>query len=253
MYKGMLALLVLAAFSSCGGPGSSPLGSPVGITEPGGRIEELVHQVSETGGERLLVKPNIDSPEALESYRQIKINEAAEILEATKEASKEAPYYPVVITMNRPIPLSELNSLIRNYNPTTAKEVTILLEKKVKALPKTELVEGRDMLFIEQVKFVSTTGNGKLSYETLSDAAQVAGLEAKLAAKELRYNGVANYELVRGVTSVRGGIHRDSLMRLENEPQVFLADIGPKEFYDRSVATALWNDVYEYVEKYSNR
>ena len=251
----IFALLFFITMASCGGRGglSSGAGPSPDIAQGPAELEQLIYDTTNTGEQRLRVEPNIQSPDDLLRYRELKIAQAAEILEMTKEQSEDRPYYPVVITMRRPVSLPQLNRLIRNYNPTTSQEVTKLLERNIKALPKTEIVKDVDMLVIDLVKFVSTSGGGQLSPETLSDPVGLARLEAKLAVREMEHNGVFNYQLIRGVTSISGGIHREHLMRLEGEPTVFLADIGPKELYEGEVTAALWGDIYDEVDQYANQ
>jgi hypothetical protein len=244
----IFALFLLVFIFGCGAPISAP--SPNVVQIPPGEIEQLQYETMENGEQRLRVRPNIQSYDDLLAYREMKIQEAKEILDATKDQSAETPYYPVVVTMRRPVTLSELNNLIRDYNPTTKGEVSVLLNRNVKALPKADLVKNVDFLLIDQVKFVSSTGNGQLSYETLSDPVSLANLESKLAARDMKYNGTSSYELIKGITSVTGGIHREQLLNLENEPAVFLADIGPMDLYEGKAAAALWGDVYAEVERY---
>ncbi len=250
--KVCLVFLLFVLCSCKSGSGIWGKSMPDVSTQPGMPLEELIYETMDNGEQRLRVKPNIFSREDLLAYRELKISQAREILDATRDQSQKSPYYPVVVTMKRPISFSELNRLIKKYNPTTSKEVAILLEKNVKALPKVELIKDVDTLVVQQLRFVSTVGGGQLSYESLSDPVGLARLEAKIAAKEAQYNGVTNYELVRGVISIKGGVHRDHLMNLEDEPEVFLADIGPKEIYDGTVNVALWEDIYEDVELYMN-
>lgn len=253
MFARITVLLALLLFSACGTSvpvGDGQMSNDIAVTGPA-ELEQLIYETGDTGDQRLIVRTNIGSREDLLKYRDMKVTQAARILEETRDRSQERPYYPVVVTMRRPVSLPELNRLIGRYNPTTAKAATKLLEKNVKALPKVELVKDVDMFIVDQVKFVSTTGGGQFSYETLSDPAGLARLEAKLAAREMKYNNVDNYQLIKGVTSIRGGIHRDRLMGMEEEPDVFLADIGPKELYDGTVPVALWEDVYGAVAQFT--
>jgi hypothetical protein len=253
--SGRLCLvLIIFILSSCGTGANSQFDvSPSIGSDPLQGLEQRTYQTTDSGQQAVLLKPVIQSPDDLTAYRNLKIAEAQAILDATKEQSKDKPYYPVVITMWRPVSLTELNQLIRSYNPSTSPEVTKLLYQHVKALPKTEIVKDVDKLVIDQVKFVSTTGSGQLSYETLTDQVALAELEAKLSAKEMELNAVTDFQLIAGITSIKGGIHRDQLMQLENEPQVYLADIGPKELYDGSVVGAKWNDVYKEVNQYTTK
>jgi len=195
------------------------------------------------------VEPNIRSTDDLKAYREQKIAEIEKILDETQEESVDKPYYPVVITMNRPVSLVEMRQMLGKYNPSMAS--VLRSGDTINYLPKADLIKNEDALIINSVKFVSTEGGGQLSYDTLTKENEMSKLEKQIATKEKELNGVDDYQLVRGVTSVVGGIHRDNVLPMQDDPRVFLADIGPADMYEGRVSVALWDDVYEEVEKYS--
>ncbi|MFA4874002.1 MAG: hypothetical protein WC956_03565 [bacterium] len=215
-----------------------------------GQLEQRTTVTSPEGGDLLIIKPNINSRDELMQYRELKKAQALQILQKTWGASGERPYYPAIITMARPITIAELNDLISSYNPSVKSSLTKSGRSSIARLEKAEFVAGVDKLVINNIRFNSTTGKGQLSYETMSDERQLADLEQGLAAKESELNGIEQYQLVEGITSVFGGVHRENVISLFDDPRIFLADIGPAEIYDGKIADARWDDVSALVSKY---
>ncbi len=216
-------------------------------------LEDRTYQRTPDGVEVVRITPAIRSRDDLEAYRELKVAEAAEILVLTEEASRERPYYPVIVTLAQPITIAELNDMISHYDPSISTSLTGVKASPSTHLAKAELVKGVDTLVVSTVRFHSTTGAGQLSYETMSDPGQLAGLEQGMAANEEELNGITEYELVTGIVSLLGGVHRDEVMRLNDDPRVFLADIGPIDMYRGDVAYAYWDDLSEEVARYFNR
>jgi hypothetical protein len=238
-----LWLCILATFlAACDGAGhltSYEPPSPNVVPQHTGDLETLTYETTGSGEVWAKVIPNIYSKEDLLAYRDMKIAEAAEILELTKDETEEKPYYQAVITMRRPLPLPQFMELIQGYNSSTAKSGGL-----------TDLVPGEDKLIVNVVRFVSTSGGGQLSAESLSNAEELAELESKVSNYERQFNGVNDYQLIKGVTSILGGIHRDRVMRIQDEPDVFLADIGPAGLYQGTADRASWDNLYPQVEEY---
>lgn len=226
-------------------------GLDAGLNEPApsGDLEIITYEEGADGETIARVETNINSKEDLQAYREQKLAETEDILDATEEDSAEQAYYPAVITMKRPVSLAEMRSMLSAYDPTVAD----LLKKSgpIKFLPKAELIKNQDALVIDSVKFISTTGQGQLSYETLTQEKELSKLERQIATKEKELNGVEDFQLVKGVTSVRGGIHRDTIMQMQDDSRVFLADIGPAKMYEERPDVVVWEDIYEEVEIYS--
>ncbi|MFH1652464.1 MAG: hypothetical protein ABIE74_00245 [Pseudomonadota bacterium] len=246
-----ILILCLTVLISCGGNSSDVESStdPSVVTE-NSELETLTYWTDPNTGDTVLgVQPNINSKGELLAYREQKIEEAEQILALTRNKSVEKPYYPVVITMNKPISLAEVRQMLGRYNPSVAKVLKSV--GSINYLPKAELVKNEDALIIGSVKFVSTEGGGQLSYDTLTREKEMSKLEKQIAFKEKELNGVENYRVVKGITSVTGGIHRDSIMSIQEDANVFLADIGPIDMYKTKPETVLWNDIYRDVEKYS--
>ena len=249
----LIAVVFLAVFvAACGGEGSnasesaSPLPDEPGSDNlPNTELELVVYDDRGV----LHAIPVIGSQEDLEAFRAYKLTQIEHILAETRSESADKPYYPVIITMNRPVSLAEMRQMLSQYNPTVAKFLTT--NPLVKYLPKVELVKNEDRLLISTLKFVSTQGGGQMSYDTLTNDEEISRLEEQIAIKEKELNGVDGYQLFKGITSVYGGIHRDSILPIQQHPYVFLADIGPVEMYEQRPESVLWDDVYEEVEKYS--
>lgn len=214
-------------------------------------LEENVYEVTPEGGMVMSVRPNIESLDELLQYREFKLHEITEILDITEDASAESPYYPVVVTFQKPVTLSELNQILTGYNPSFQKAAKFSTAGD-KSLLKADAERGTDGLIINAVRFNTTTGHGQLSYDSISDLEGLSQLETKLAEKELDLNGIDNFELVKNVTSIIGGVHRQSVMPLNNDPHVYLADIGPAELYKGEVVYAFWDDLTQFVNKYLN-
>lgn len=214
------------------------------------RLEQRTVETTPDGVGIMVVRPTIASRDDLLRYRELKVAEAAEILAVTGERATKTPYYPVIVTLAQPITLAELNDLISQYDPSLQKKVSAAGPSLSKYLAKAELVKDSDQLLPHAVRFLSSTGRGQLSYETMTNAEELAALEAGLAAQEEQENGIADFQLVAGVTVVLGGVHRDGLMPLNNDPRVFLADVGPRELYTGEVQDAIWDDVSNLVATY---
>lgn len=249
MYHKLLLIFCLAFILCACGDDSTTEGLPdESVSENPPNTELEILNYNDQGV--LRVQPNIHSKDDLIAYREQKLTEIEGILKATEEASIEKPYYPVVITMQRPVSLADMRKMLSEHNPTMAK---VLRSTAVKYLPKAELVKDEDTLLISSVKFVSTAGEGQLSYETLTQEKEISKLEKQIADREKELNGVEDYQLIKGVTSVVGGIHRDSVMPIQDDPRVFLADIGPADMYEGQAEMTLWDDVYKEVEQYGNQ
>jgi hypothetical protein len=216
-------------------------------------LENRTYQRTPEGEEVVRIVPQIRSRDDLEAYRELKREEAAEILVLTEEASWERPYYPVIVTLAQPITITELNDMLSHYDPSISTSLGRGKASKNARLIKAALVKNEDKLIVNTVRFHSTTGKGQLSYETMSDAEQLVALEQQLAAKEEELNGITEYQLVSGIVSLLGGIHRDDVMTLNDDPRVFLADIGPIDLYQGDVAYAHWDDLSDEVARYFNR
>jgi hypothetical protein len=216
------------------------------------QLEVREQETTPEGEDVLRVGPNVESRDELMMYRELKIAEAAEILAITEEASKERPYYPAIITLAQPLTLAQFNELVAHYNPSIQKSLSAMGSSKSAQLGKAELVKGVDKLVVNAVRFNSTNGKGQLSYDTMADGEQLASLEEGLAAKEQELNQIEDYQLVAGITSLVGGVHRDDVLSLHDDSRVFLADIGPIDLYEGSVDYALWDDVSDLVAKYLN-
>jgi hypothetical protein len=216
------------------------------------RLEERSYDTAPDGEKVVRVAPKINSRDELLMYRELKKAEAAEILGMTEEASAENPYYPAVITLAKPLTIAEFNELISNYDPSIKKAMTAAGLPKATHLEKAEIVKDVDKIIASVIKFNSTTGKGQLHYETLADEQQLKQLESELAKQESEQNSIEDYELVKGITSFGGGVHRTDVMNLYDDPRVFIADIGPIDLYEGSVQFARWDDVSELVERYLN-
>ena len=257
--SGRLCLvLIIFILSSCG-TGAKPSFEDPNIDKPSADVSPIIPPELEVKTsdktpndetwER--VKPDIRSKKDLITYRDLKNAEAKYILETTADQSNDTPYYPVVITMNKPITLPQLLSLIGRYNPSLSKSVQAKAITTMQYLPKVETVAGEDRLIINVVKFESSNGRGQLTAETLSKPDELEALRSQIAEREL--NDAADFELIKGVTSIMGGVHRDSFFAVQEDTDVFLADIGPKELYTGEVDRASWNDVYDEVSRYLDK
>lgn len=255
MFGRLVLTFLVLVICACGGHPSVDFPEAISPDETADQdpsptdLETVTRQEGENGGTVIFVQPNIHSKEDLMAYREQKIAEIEGILEATAEQSIETPYYPAVITMKRPVSLANLRKMLARYNPTVAAALQLATEP-VLYLPKVQLVESQDALVIQSAKFVSTQGGGQFSSETLSDEKQLSKLEKQIAQKEKELNGIEDYRLIKGVTSIRGGIHRDSVLSLQEDPNVFLADIGPAEMYEDPMNLAVWADLSYQAEKY---
>lgn len=238
--------------ASCGLEGTMGAGSSLAINGEGSAgaalYEERMYETGPQGEEVVRIVPRINSYDDLIAYREMKHDEAKRILNSTRDRSGDRPYYPVVITMKKPVPLQTFRAMLGEYNPSVAKALTE--EGSIKYLPKGALVVDKDTLLADFIKFNSTVGHGRLAYETLTSDGEILKLERQIAAKQRELNGVGDYQLVKGVISVTGGIHRDTVVKMQGDPRVFLADIGPPELYEDTVQGALWEDIYALVEQY---
>ncbi len=216
------------------------------------QLEERVYDMAPDGEQALIVRPNINSRDDLLRYREMKIAEVAEILDLTEDASGERPYLPVVITMARPVTIAELNDIISRYDPSVEKAIGSAGFERSACLGKAVLAKGVDGLLPAAIRFNSTTGRGQLHYETMANVDELSEIEEALAAREEEMNGISDFELVKGITSVIGGIHRDDALSVYDDPRVFLADLGPLDLYRGEVVHAFWDDVSDFVERYLN-
>jgi len=250
MLKRSFMLLALLFFAcSCTTGVEIPWGPNADVSQ----LEERIYDKTPDGEDALVVRPNIASRDDLLRYRDMKILEAQEILELTEERGGERPYFPVVITLAQPIPISELNDMLSGYDPSMEKSIAALGPSKSVQLGKAQFEKGVDRILPNIIRFNSTTGRGQLSYDSMSDGKQMARMEDELAKLEREQNGIEGFELVAGVRSVMGGVHRDGLMALYDDSRVFLADIGPIELYRGDVVTAYWDDVSDLVSTYLSR
>ena len=244
-------LFVLVMFSGCGLGKAVMNDSDLDISgEDSGKLENRSYGTAPGGETILFVEPNVNSRDELAAYREFKIAEAAQILELTKAQGEDRPYYPAFITFAKPLSIAELNELITRYDPSVQKALAAHGASKSANLLKANLVKGEDALLIHSVRFNSTVGGGQLAYETMADSEGLSKLEEGIASQERELNGLSDYQLIAGITSIAGGVHRDSVLTINDDPQVFLADIGPQDLYEGKVAYARWDDVSELVEKY---
>ncbi len=247
--KSLISIGLMSLLCAC----STGMIKDISLDEPStnmGHLEERKYDITPDGEQALRVVPHIRSRDELLRYRESKMAEAAEILAMTEEASAEKPYYPAVITLKRPLSIDEFNKLLSNYNPSVQKALSAPGFSKAAHLSKAELTKGEDKIIASVIRFNSTTGKGQLHYETMADGEQLSRLEQGLAAKEKELNSIADYELVKGITNFVGGIHRDEVIKMFDDPRVFLADIGPIDLYQGEVQYAYWDDVSELVQKY---
>ncbi|MFH1829406.1 MAG: hypothetical protein ABH871_01345 [Pseudomonadota bacterium] len=244
--KFFASMFLLALFCSCSG-------GQVSIDDPSlnqSQLEQKIYDTTPDGEQVLRVVPNINSRDELIRYREFKRAEAAKILSITEDASAEKPYYPAVITLAKPLTIAQFNELISNYNPSVKKAMMTAGPIKTTHLEKAEIVKDVDKIIPSVIKFNSTTGRGQLHYETMADEEQLARLEEGLAAKEKELNSIENYQLVAGIRSFVGGVHRDNVIGLFDDSRIFLADIGPADLYEGNVTHALWDDVSDQAERY---
>lgn len=252
-----LCLCIMATFlAACGGGGGVPFANPdIDVPDaPAPPTDELeTTTLEEVGGDEVWARviPNINSKEDLIAYRAMKIAEIEDILDLTEDQMANKSYYQTVITMKKPIPLAQFLNILRSYNPTMDK-----ILKSVKTpnyIPKAETVKDEDMLIVNVVRFRATSGGGQLGADTLSNPEELAKLEMELGKRIKKHTGKDNFQLVQGVTSIMGGIHRDKVLEIQDAPDVFLADIGPIELYEGTADRASWNDIYTQVEEYLNQ
>lgn len=242
-----IAILVLAC--SC----------RAGIEIPGkpspdlSQLEERIYDTAPDGRAAVRVLPAIGSLDQLMEYRDLKRDEAARILAITAELGEERPYLPAVVTMSRPVTISEFNIMLARHNASARKAFSEPGSNSESSILKAEFIKGEDVVLPRSIRFLTTTGRGQLSYETMADVEQMARLGAELSGREEELNGISGFDLVEGITSFVGGVHREWLLRLFDDPGVFLPDVGPMELYEGAVAYAFWDDLSDEVERYLHR
>lgn len=247
--KSIMLSMVIALACSCRA-GVEISGSP---NPDMSQFEERVYDTAPDGQAAVRVLPAIGSLDELMEYRDLKREEAARILAMTAEMGEEKPYLPAVVTMSRPVTISEFNTMLMRHNASVQKTFSAPGSNSESSILKAEFIKGEDVVLPRSIRFLTTTGRGQLSYETMADGEQMARLGAELSGREEELNGISGFNLVEGITSFVGGVHRDWLLRLFDDPGVFLPDVGPIELYEGGVAYAFWDDLSDEVERYLHR
>lgn len=233
MYKGKnIIFVVLIFFLSCGGgsitqyeeevvPDASAMPEPtVGVEGP---IVKIGYGSSD-GNSFIKVKDDISSPEDLAEYKKIKDAETLKILELTKDFPNEVQY-PSVVTFNEPVSREKVENIAKNAG------------------------EGAS---VRVIKYVSTHGGGEIPYEML-DTQAMKDLELRLKKIQKRDNNIDDFQLVKGVSALKGGLNRDAIQSIADDPKTFVVDIGPVEMYEKGGVQAAWDDVANKVAQFGTK